>query len=97
MKLVVNGSVRNGLDDAATAFRDLPRARRRDIIMDALDWMGIQTRPLVSTDVISDLIDAIMAGDGGEEFAWLALERMAKAAEKSNDDEGVNGLFARPE
>jgi len=96
VKLIVNGSVRNGLDDAASAFRDLPKARRRDIIADALRWMGIQTRPMASLEVISDLIDAIMAGDGGEEFAWLALDRMAQAAEKSGEDEGVNGLFARP-
>lgn len=96
MKYIVNGSIKHGLDDAATAFRDLPKARRRDLVADALDWMGIQARPMAPQGAMPDLIDSIMAGDGGEELAWLALDRMAKAAERSGKDEGINGLFARP-
>lgn len=96
MKYIVNGRVRNRMEDAVFTFLDLPERMRHDIVKDLLGWAGVTSLPMAGDKPIEWLVELLTCSDCGEDFIWSALRKMEEAAKKSGKDEGINRTFVRP-
>lgn len=84
------------MKDAVCAFLDLPEKMRHDIILEALRWAGVTGLPLAGDEPLEWLTGLFIDTDGGEDFIWSVVYKMADAAKASGHDEGFNRLFVRP-
>ncbi len=96
MQFFINGKTRTCTEDAVCAFLDLPEKMRRDIVRESLQWAGVTSLPMAGDKPLEWLTDLFTDADGGEDFIWSVIGKMAAAAKASGHDEGFNRLFVRP-